>query len=292
MRVLTIAAAALLVGATASAQDEPARRAATEVAARVPLEVPTKGAPYSAETIVEGTQTLADGNRINRKTTGRVFRDGEGRTRREEERPNGAVTISITDPVGGFSYSLDTKGKIAWRTPMGTASLIMGKLEAGQVEAARADAEKRVAEITAAGGGARGGFGTIAPTPAPGGAAAGGRGGRLIRTPDGPTPTVSLEHKTLEGIPVEGRKTTTTIPAGQVGNEQPLTIVSEQWRSPDLKLLVMTRHSDPRTGESTYRLTNIIRAEPDRSLFMVPPDYEVKDTGIRKMLEAARKPGL
>jgi hypothetical protein len=74
------------------------------------------------------------------------------------------------------------------------------------------------------------------------------------------------------------------IPAGQIGNEQPITITSEQWRSPDLNVLVMTRHSDPRTGDSVYRLQNIIRAEPDRSLFMVPADYTVKDTGIRRIV--------
>jgi len=65
--------------------------------------------------------------------------------------------------------------------------------------------------------------------------------------------------------------------------DQPITITSEEWTSPDLKVLVMTHHSDPRSGESTYRLTNIIRAEPDRSLFMVPPDYTVKDTNIRRV---------
>jgi hypothetical protein len=96
-----------------------------------------------------------------------------------------------------------------------------------------------------------------------------------------------LEHKTIEGVAVEGRRTTTVIPAGQIGNEQPITIVSENWRSPELNVLVMTRHSDPRMGESAYRLQNIVRAEPDRSLFMVPADYTVKDTGIRKMLEAS-----
>jgi hypothetical protein len=101
-----------------------------------------------------------------------------------------------------------------------------------------------------------------------------------------------IEHKTIEGVAVEGRKTTTVIPAGQIGNEQPLTIVSEEWRSPELQVLVMTRHSDPRSGESTYRLSNIVRAEPDRSLFMVPPDYEIKDTGIRRMLEASRRPEI
>ena len=79
------------------------------------------------------------------------------------------------------------------------------------------------------------------------------------------------------------------IPAGQVGNEQPITIASEQWRSPDLNVLVLTRHSDPRTGESSYRLVNIIRAEPDHSLFTVPADYTVKDTAIRRMQESASR---
>jgi hypothetical protein len=305
MRVLTIAAAAVLVSATAFAQDEPARRAAVEVAARVPLEKAIKGAPYSAETIIEGIQALADGNRINKKTTGRVFRDGEGRTRREEDRPNGTVNISIVDPIAGFSYSLDAASRVAWRTPAPAGGIFFSKLEearvqerlrtdleersvlrskisgdeeARQVEARKAgssDEQSKAAadedKMKAAAAGGRGG--------------GGGRGrGMIARTPMA-LPAITLERKTLEGIPVEGRKTTTTIPAGQVGNEQPLIITSEEWRSPDLNLLVMTRHADPRTGESTYRLTNIIRAEPDRSLFMVPPDYTVKDTGIRKMLE-------
>ena len=95
------------------------------MAARVPLEQAVKGVPYAAETLVEGTQQLADGNRIVRKTTGRVYRDGEGRTRREEDRPNGAVSISITDPVAGFSYSLDAQNKIAWRTPIGVGGAII-----------------------------------------------------------------------------------------------------------------------------------------------------------------------
>lgn len=312
MRLTTLTGAALLIAASASAQDEPARRAATEVAARVPLERAIKGAPYSAETIVEGSQQLADGNRINRKTTGRVYRDSEGRTRREDDRPNGLVTISITDPVAGFTYSLDAQNKVAWRTPMGTSTAIFGKVEGAAtavvrtvepvrtpapdgsttvsnrvtfVETTRAEAEKIQAEQAAAAG--RGGLAAVAPAEAPRGAG-GGRGGAIARTPMpavGPTAAGPLEHKVIDGVPVEGRKTTTVIPAGEIGNEQPITVTSEQWRSPDLNVLVMTRHSDPRTGESTYRLQNIIRAEPDRSLFMVPPDYTVKDTGVRRMVE-------
>jgi hypothetical protein len=91
-----------------------------------------------------------------------------------------------------------------------------------------------------------------------------------------------LEHKTIDGLAVEGRSRTDTIPAGSIGNEQPITITSEEWSSPELQVLVLTRHNDPRSGESTYRLTNVVRAEPDPSLFMVPPDFTVKDTGIKR----------
>ena len=312
---------AILSATTAFAQDETARRQAVEIAARVPLERAFKGAPYSAETIVESSQALADGNRISTKTTGRVFRDGEGRTRRETDNKE-RTTISISDPVAGYSYSLDPVNKIAWRTATGAAAAIMGKVvedsqavsvrrlepvtapdgtttlaakvEAEKVQAERArqeriagsqDAQSRTAAeqekvaVARSGGGGRGGavaggFGGAAPTMVARGTVA---------------PNTPLEHKMLDGMPVEGRKTTTVIPAGQIGNEQPITITSEEWRSPDLNVLVQTRHSDPRSGESSYRLTNIIRAEPDPSLFMVPPDYTVRDTNIRRMLEASRR---
>jgi len=147
------------------------------------------------------------------------------------------------------------------------------KLEEAQVMVMKKEAEARQRE-----GGAGG-------APASGEVLMRTRSGNVAMAyaPEGP-----LEHKVIEGVNVDGRKTTTTIPAGKIGNEQPLTITSEEWRSPELNVLVLTHHSDPRTGESSYRLTNIIRAEPDRSLFMVPPDYTVKDTGIRKMVESRR----
>jgi hypothetical protein len=306
---------AILSATAAFAQDETARRQALEVAARVPLERASKGAPYSAETVIESSQTLADGNRISTKTTGRVYRDGEGRTRRESDNKE-RTTISIVDPVAGYSYSLDTVNKIAWRTATGASNAIMGKLEETRVvngrrlepvtapdgstamaakieaekvqveQAARAarvagaqDAQSRAAtteqeRVAVARGGGGGAVVSGALMPA-------GRGGAVSAAP--------LEHKMIDGIPVEGRKTTTVIPAGQIGNEQPITITSEEWRSPDLNVLVQTRHADPRTGESTYRLTNIIRAEPDPSLFMVPADYTVRDTNIRRMLEASQR---
>jgi hypothetical protein len=91
-----------------------------------------------------------------------------------------------------------------------------------------------------------------------------------------------LGSQVVEGVAATGTRTTTTIPAGSIGNEQPIVIVSEQWFSPELKVLVMTKHSDPRTGETTYRLTNIAQSEPARSLFEVPPDYTLRDSTIRR----------
>jgi hypothetical protein len=285
MRIAALTSLSILLAAgVALAQDEVARKQALEVAARVPLEKPTTGAPYSAETVVEGFQALADGNRIVRKTTGRVYRDGEGRTRREEDGPNGRMSITIVDPVGGYSYALDPETKIAWRTPTGTTAALMEKLQVAEqkqkLDAEQAEKLKLAAaqEMKRREGGGAPGSGEVMLR---------ARGGNIAAA-YGPDPG-PIEHKVIEGVNVDGRKTTMTIPAGKVGNEQPLTITSEEWRSPELGILVLTRHSDPRTGESSYRLTNIIRAEPDRSLFIVPPDYTVKETGIRRMVEASQR---
>ena len=66
-----------------------------EVQARMPLETRTvKNAPYSAEVVTDHVQQLADGNRIVEHSSGRVYRDKEGRVRREEDRPSGNPAIS------------------------------------------------------------------------------------------------------------------------------------------------------------------------------------------------------
>ncbi|HXW16044.1 MAG TPA: hypothetical protein VEN79_16170, partial [Terriglobia bacterium] len=88
----------------------------------------------------------------------------------------------------------------------------------------------------------------------------------------------SLGRQTVEGVPAEGTRSTITIPAGQIGNEQPIQIVRETWYSPDLQVVVMRKVSDPRTGEETFRMANLSRAEPAASLFQVPPDYKIIDS--------------
>src|SRR5262249_55967835 len=86
-----------------------------------------------------------------------------------------------------------------------------------------------------------------------------------------------LGWKLIEGLQAEGTRSTITIPAGQMGNERPIQIVDEQWRSADLQGMGYSKHSDPRFGESVYSLTNISRAEPAAALFQVPPDYTIAD---------------
>ena len=92
----------------------------------------------------------------------------------------------------------------------------------------------------------------------------------------------TLAPRTMEGVGVAGRRMKTTIAAGAIGNEWPLTITSEEWTSPELQVLVLTDRKDPRLGDSSYRLLHIVRDEPAATLFQVPPDYTVRETGISR----------
>jgi hypothetical protein len=240
---------------------------------RTPLNARTiKGAPYSAETLNESTQTLGDGNRINHRTTGRVYRDSEGRVRREEDRADGTQSISIIDPIAGESYSLNTKTRVAVKTPSAVGFAVMNKVAGGTV--ATFDGltqEKFDVKLKA-----------MSEAMATAMAKVSGSRSETRGVPEKQHATETLAPRTLEGVRAEGTRATTTIPAGSIGNDLPIVVTSEEWTSPELQTLVLTRHNDPRSGESTYRLVNIVRAEPDASLFQVPPDYMVKATGIRQ----------
>ena len=268
--VICLVAAA---GATAIAQQagSPDGRAlvAREQAGNARFVVETRvarGAPYSADAISEFVQVLSDGNRIVRKTTTRLIRDGEGRTRRETIGAGGAVeNVVITDPVSGNNFVLDVASRTAMRGNgafavmagarggRGSANTAIRVMQAGGATWS-ATAPDSAVEVT-----------DLAKIVA----ARGGRG-------EGQTSREDLGEQTIEGVTATGSRTTTTIPAGQVGNEQPITIVSEQWYSNELQMLILTKHNDPRVGETIYRVTNITRSEPDQSLFQVPSDYTVR----------------
>ena len=256
-----------------------------EVQARMPLETRTvKNAPYSAEVVTDHMQQLADGNRIVEHSSGRVYRDREGRVRREEDRPSGHSAISIFDPVSGVSYSLDPERRIAWKSSAQVGFALMNKLDAAKMEASRieelkrrveqapeviemrkkVEAEHRTAETMTVE--TAGGIMTMRRS---------SMGGEQHKEE-------ALPARTIEGVRVEGRRMTTTIAAGAIGNEWPITMVSEEWTSPDLQVLVLTDRKDPRNGDSSYKLQGIQRGDPSPSLFQVPSDYEVRETGIRR----------
>jgi hypothetical protein len=242
------------------------------------------GAPYSAEAVTETTQTLADGNRIERSSSVKLYRDGQGRERQEEGTPD-ATRIFISDPVAKASFTLNPQ------THTGRKSTAPGGtffVNSGQV--LRADTDARLAEVrdqarvlelqVQALQAAREGGSTATRT-----VTINVDGTSTItlpiRTASGsPDPaTEQLSPKTIEGVFANGTRTTHTIPAGQIGNQLPIQVVDEVWYSPDLQMNVITRHSDPRTGEVVYQLKNISRGEPDASLFQVPPDYKITEGG-------------
>lgn len=90
-----------------------------------------------------------------------------------------------------------------------------------------------------------------------------------------------LGSRNIEGVEAKGKRSTFTIPAGEVGNEREMNVVSERWYSEQLKTYVMTKHSDPRFGETTLRLTNVRLSEPPATLFDVPADFTVQEPQMR-----------
>ncbi len=354
-----------------------------------------KGAPYSAESVTESVQVLADGNRITHSSKASIYRDSEGRTRRDQtlshigpwatsDEPSQSVFIN--DPVAGARYVLNPRTRTAQklsnvmtftRTPREgepppsgdaprtqvfmrstngamvmshdaapktvNAGMLSGKAvkrvpptyppvakaagaegpvtvqivvnEAGAVESAKATSGHPLLQPAAVAAAREWQFSptklsgnavkvsgaisfvfslpkedeaagavTFARTPAPGGNAAEGERVKPVKE--------SLGKQVIEGVEAEGTRTTITFPAGMMGNERPINIVSERWYSPELQTVVLSKHSDPRFGETNYRLTNINRSEPARTLFEVPSDYTVKEgpQPIRRLLKRTPNP--
>jgi hypothetical protein len=143
--------------------------------------------------------------------------------------------VNIHDPVAGVSRELDAQAKVAREMPLS---------------------------------GFRGGNGA-------GGGNRPDRGGNRTPASDPNVVSEALAMQTINGVQATGTRVTRTIPAGQIGNTQPIQIVRETWQSPDLKVPVMIKTTDPRFGTTIRQLTNVTRGEPDPSLFQTPSDYTV-----------------
>ena len=199
------------------------------------------GQPFSAQIVVEETRRLFDGSTVKSERTGAVYRDREGRTRREQPldtiggmriigSDQKAVTlIFINDFSSGNHYFLDQQNRIARRSPLRTDRIQKDR-------PAPKDQEKKE----------------------------------------------SLGTKTIEGVKAEGTRVTFEIPSGQIGNEKPLQVITETWFSPELQVVVVSRHGDPIAGEHIFKLVNIRREEPAVNLFTVPAGFRIENAGANR----------
>ncbi len=212
-------------------------------------------APYSAVEVRTEQQVLAGGNSIQRQTQTTINRDSSGRVRTETEiTPPGRTAvkrISIHDPVAGVNHELDPQNKVDRTMPA-----------RGQGRFASGDPTSTAAPNTP---------GSRNATP--------GNTNAANRPVDPNVKTEDLGTQTINGVVATGTRITRTVPAGTIGNAQPLVTIHERWVSTDLKVPVMVKTTDPRFGTSVTQLTNITRAEPDASLFTVPSDYTVTRGG-------------
>jgi hypothetical protein len=311
--IVTLLLAASVAVATGQQTTQPVHAAKAQDEAKVIARYVTKiDSPFSAEEINESVQTLVDGNRIVRKSTGKIYRNGAGRVRRESLGGTGDMLgtsywygqgVSLAGPSLGQSYLLNSSARtvtilstpgqrIASTATTSTTDEARAKMlnelttdlkisqeekaklverlkrEFKNVQATTISGQNGVKLLTGSGGlGAYSG----AITASTGGGFAYSTGGQNskydIKNED-------LGSRDFEGVQATGTRRITIIPADAIGNERPIEVVYEQWYSKDLGMVVYSKNSDPRFGDQTYKLTSIVRAEPDPSLFSVPTEYK------------------
>ncbi|HSK43912.1 MAG TPA: hypothetical protein VLA83_08505 [Candidatus Binatia bacterium] len=216
-------------------------------------------APYTATATTESTQVLADGNKIVNKTSSFVARDSQGRTRRETDlhrigtmQVDSPKTVFINDPTTHTQYIFTPGGGEATKVVRSEGNW----KESPQIIDLRGTREQRTKQKIIVN-------------------VQGAHEGQQNKESSEQVKHEDLGTQTIEGVSSQGKRETVTIPAGQIGNEKPIEIVTETWFSPELHTMVLRKHSDPRLGESTYRLTDIKRNEPDASLFQPPAGAKV-----------------
>jgi hypothetical protein len=207
------------------------------------------GAPFSATSTSTTKQTLQDGTSINRTVQGAIYRDGQGRSRREvtftgvgplEATGGSHKMVAIFDPVAGVHYMLNPDKKVAYKMALAANGGPAGTADKAQLFQQKMQARQQQEEAS------------------------------------GALKVESLGTQLVNGVNAEGTRTTHMIAAGAIGNDKPIQVVSERWYSPDLQTVVHSTRTDPRFGTTTLSLTNIQKAEPAATLFAVPADYTVE----------------
>lgn len=225
-------------------------------------DTPITHEPYSAAGTTETVQTLADGNRIVHTNTSHYYRDSAGRTRTD-------VTLSAVGPL-----TLDQASTVVMiGDPVARRRVIL------HPDLKRAEVIPYPPASGSAAGGAANSAGPAAATSSTAAPAA----IRCTPPANAPAPTTTaLGQKTLAGLTAKGTRVEFTIPAGQIGNEQAITVTSEEWVSDELGVVLSSTQHDPMIGDTQFHLDQIERVEPDSSLFAVPADYTVNTVTLNK----------
>lgn len=200
------------------------------------------GAPFSADVTDSVSQTLADGNTIQHTTTGHIARDAQGRTYMQHTINGGPLAENGPKTI---TFLSDPVAGYSYVLDATTKTAIRRALKPPPSAGATADDS----------------------TPPP----------PHQHPADANRVETDLGTQNINGVNAQGKSITHTIPAGQMGNTKPLVSTSETWYSPDLQIPVLAKHSDPRSGQSVYTLTNIQRGAPAASLFQVPSDYTITE---------------
>ena len=225
------------------------------------------GAPFSAVAVTTFSHTLADGNKISNTHQVTLYRDSQGRSRREGSMPPmGELAVDqphsfvmIHDPVAGKGFLLNPDKKVAHVMALPNHGPRNGKAAKGISADVASD------------------------------------GPDAIDSAETTNPNVtkeSLGTQTINGIGAEGTRFTRLIPAGKIGNDKPISVTREVWYSPDLQMVVQSKHTDPRFGDTVYSLTNIQRTEPAANLFTVPSDFTVKEGALHKGMRGMKHPPM
>jgi hypothetical protein len=248
------------------------------------LPAPVTGEPYSGEEVIESQQTLSDGTHLTHKIVqARVYRDGQGRTRVEQpilrSNPRGPAVetdpiVEITDPVAGVQYILDVQQHVAHRSAVGVRAL-------PQATGQRPGAIPVVVRPPV----------MLAGPPTPNDSPNPPTPDRLpALPPNQPRPArlanpppmrissaISLGTQIIDGVTVEGLRTTQILSGRAQGFDRDIELTIDTWNSPELRIMMLRKTTDPRFGESTFRLQNFVRGEQDISLFLPPANFVIKD---------------
>lgn len=246
---------------------------------------PVDNAPYQAEKVSHSVQTLSDGTVITHDSRGMLARDAQGRVREDLYQTQSSnvdgkqvnmelQSATVGDPMAHtMLFWTGDKTKIAMQMQLPTLPKGMNSMLVAapppppppghSVQMLKEDSPPPSVNLARVGGLGNTPLGTTVGT-----GTAGPRDDVL---------TEKLGQLSLEGVLVTGTRTTTTIPTGKIGNDRPIIVVHEEWRSPELKIVVKTIDKDPRTGEQTMELQNLVRTDPDAALFQAPAGYKVQD---------------